>query len=58
MFLTQIMVRKDPLDPYGKFVAFYTRSENAFVNYHVVLDAGMAWETGQFGDISRDEYAP
>jgi hypothetical protein len=51
------MVRKDPLDPYKKFVAFHTRSENAFVNYYVVLDTGMAWETKQFGDLSRDEYA-
>ena len=47
--------RSDALDPYRKFVAFYTRSENPFVNYYVVLDAGMAWETSEFGDLSRDQ---
>lgn len=47
--------RSDALDPYRKFVAFYTRSENPFVNYYSVLDAGMAWETSQFGNLSRDE---
>ena len=25
------------------------------MNYYSVLDAGMAWETSQFGDLSRDE---
>lgn len=25
------------------------------MNYYAVLDAGMAWETSQFGDLSRDE---
>jgi hypothetical protein len=48
--------RSDALDPYRKFVAFYTRSENLFVNYYSVLDVGMAWETSQFGDLSRDEF--
>jgi hypothetical protein len=36
-------------------VAFYTRSENPFVNYYLVLDVGMAWEASQFGELSRDE---
>ncbi len=49
------LCRSDALDPYRKFVAFYSRSENPFVNYYSVLDAGMAWETSQFGDLSRDE---
>ncbi len=48
------LCRSDALDPYRKFVAFYSRSENPFVNYYSVLD-GMAWETSQFGDLSRDE---
>jgi hypothetical protein len=48
--------RSDALDPYRKFVAFYTRSENPFVNYYSVLDAGMAWETSQFGDLSKDAF--
>lgn len=48
--------RSDALDPYRKFVAFFTRSENLFVNYYSVLDAGMAWETSQFGDLSRDAF--
>ena len=43
--------RSDALDPYQKFVAFYTQSENLFVNYYSVLDVGMAWETSQFGKI-------
>lgn len=25
------------------------------MNYYSVLDAGMAWEASQFGDLSRDE---
>lgn len=49
-------LRSDVLDPYRKFVAFYTRSQNPFVNYYSVLDAGMAWETNQFGDLTRDEF--
>ncbi len=47
--------RSDALDPYRKFVAFYTRSENPFVNYYLVLDAGMAWEASEFGDLTRDQ---
>ncbi len=47
--------RSDALDPYQKFMAFYTRSENPFVNYYVVLDAGIAWETSEFSDLSRDQ---
>jgi hypothetical protein len=37
-------------------VAFYTRSENLFVNYYSVLDVGMAWEMSQFGDLSREVF--
>ena len=48
--------RSDALDPYQKFMAFYTWSENLFMNYYSVLDVGMAWETSQFGDLSKDEF--
>ena len=48
--------RSDALNPYWKFVAFYTQSENLFMNYYSVLDVGMAWETSQFSDLSKDEF--
>jgi hypothetical protein len=45
----------DPLDPYRKFAGFYTRTQNPFVNYYAVFDAGMAWEIGEFGELTRDQ---
>ena len=54
MIFAEVLLRSDALDPYRKFVAFYTRSETPFVNYYTVLDTGMAWENSQFGDLSRD----
>ena len=50
-----MFVSNDPLDPYRKFVSFYTRSQNAFVNYYAVLDAAMAWEIAEFGELTRDQ---
>jgi len=45
----------DPLYAYKKFAWFAARSINPFINYHNVLRAGMAWEIGDYGELSRDE---
>ncbi|KAF8148267.1 hypothetical protein B0H34DRAFT_737596 [Crassisporium funariophilum] len=45
-----------PLDPYKKFAAWYTRSQNAFANYGLVLDAGLAWENKEFGGLTQDQF--
>jgi len=33
------------------------RSESAFVDWFGVLEAGMAWDVGDFGKLSREEWA-
>jgi hypothetical protein len=49
--------RNCPTDPYKKFVGFYTRSQDAFVNYSLVLDAAMSLEVEEFGDLTGEQYA-
>jgi hypothetical protein len=53
--LKLIWHRPDSFDAYRKFVWFYTRSESAFVNWFGVLEAGMAWDVGDFRTSSREE---
>lgn len=43
------------MDPYKKFVGFYTRSQDAFVNYSLVLDAAMSCELQEYGDLTEEE---
>ena len=43
------------MDPYKKFVGFYTRSQDAFVNYSLVLDAAMSFELQEYGDLTEEE---
>ena len=47
--------RNCPTDPYKKFVGFYTRSQDAFVNYSLVLDAAMSLEVEEFGDLTKEQ---
>ena len=44
-----------PTDPYKKFVGFYTRSQDVFVNYGLVLDAAMSLEVEEFGDLTKEQ---
>ena len=46
------------MDPYKKFVGFYTRSQDAFVNYSLVLDATMSCELQEYGDLTEEECVP
>ncbi|KAF8153904.1 hypothetical protein B0H34DRAFT_809548 [Crassisporium funariophilum] len=48
--------RNQPIDPYKKFVCFYTRSQDVFVNYSNVLDAGMSWEVREFGELTEQQF--
>jgi hypothetical protein len=43
------------MDPYRKFVAFYTRSQDAFINFSLVLDAAMSLEVEEFGDLTKEQ---
>jgi len=43
------------MDPYKKFVGFYTRSQHAFVNYSLVFDAAMSCELQEYGDLTEEE---
>lgn len=47
--------RNCPTDPYKKFVGFYTRSEDCFVNYSLVLDTAMSLEVEEFGELTEEE---
>lgn len=50
------VIRNCPTDPYKKFAGFYTRSQDAFVNYSLVLDAAMSLEVKEFGDLTEGQY--
>jgi hypothetical protein len=54
--LAYYQYRNCPTDPYKKFVGFYTRSQDAFVNYSLVLDAAMSLEVEEFGDLTGEQY--
>lgn len=49
------MLRNCPTDPYKKFVGFYTRSQHAFVNYSLVLDAALSLEVEEFGELTKEQ---
>ncbi|KIM35219.1 hypothetical protein M413DRAFT_14685 [Hebeloma cylindrosporum] len=48
--------KNSPVDPYKKFVGFYTRSQDAFINYSLVLDAAMSLEVEEYGDLTEEEF--
>jgi hypothetical protein len=55
MYCTYYYYRNCPTDPYKKFVGFYTRSQDAFVSYSLVLDAAMSLEVEEFGDFTKEQ---
>ena len=50
-----MLLRNCPTDPYKKFVGFYTRSQHAFVNYSLVLDAALSLEVEEFGELNKEQ---
>ena len=46
------------MDPYKKFVGFYTRSQDMFVNYSLVSDAAMSCELQEYGDLTEEVCVP
>ena len=42
------------VDPYKKFIEFYTRSQDVFANYSLVLDVAMSFEFKEYGDLSEE----
>ena len=47
--------RNSLMDPYKKFIGFYSKSQHMFVNYSLVLDATMSCELQEYGDLTEEE---
>lgn len=43
------------MDPYKKFIGFYTRIQEVFVNYTLVLDAATLFEVKEYGDLTEEQ---
>jgi hypothetical protein len=43
------------MDPYKNFIGFYTRSQDAFVNYNLVLDVAISCEVQEYEVLTEEE---
>ena len=46
--------RNSPVDTYKKLLGFYTRNQDVFVNYSLVLDATILFEVKGYGDLNEE----